>query len=314
MKVITGTREFCIEEPTVVTIGKFDGRHKGHQKLLKEMLRQKECHGWKTAVFTFDMAPMGVVSGKRATVITTNEERRNNMRAMGMDYLVEYPFSREVAAMSPEDFVTEVLVKQMHAKAVVAGPDCSFGHKGAGNAELLRKLGPEYGFETIIIEKKQDDHRDISSTYIREALHEGNIPLANELLGYSYYVTGEVLHGRQIGRTLGLPTTNLLPPQVKLLPPNGVYLTRTIPMDGEEWEYYGITNIGYKPTVGATEQKGVETYLFDYNGDLYGRKLRVEFLEFERPEQKFESLEVLKRRILSDVNWGKSKIKQKKPL
>ena len=157
MKVITGTREFCIEEPTVVTIGKFDGRHKGHQKLLKEMLRQKECHGWKTAVFTFDMAPMGVVSGKRATVITTNEERRNNMRAMGMDYLVEYPFSREVAAMSPEDFVTEVLVKQMHAKAVVAGPDCSFGHKGAGNAELLRKLGPEYGFETIIIEKKQDD-------------------------------------------------------------------------------------------------------------------------------------------------------------
>ena len=314
MKVITGTREFCIEEPTVVTIGKFDGRHQGHQKLLKEMLQQKENHGWKTAVFTFDMAPIGVVSGKRATVITTNEERRNNMRTMGMDYLVEYPFNREVAAMSPEDFVTEVLVKQMHAKAVVVGPDCSFGYKGAGNAQLLRKLGPEYGFETIVIEKKQDDHRDISSTYIREALHEGNIPLANELLGYPYYVTGEVLHGRQIGRTLGLPTTNLLPPQVKLLPPNGVYLTRTIPMDGEEWDYYGITNIGYKPTVGATEQKGVETYLFDYNGDLYGRKLRVEFLEFERPEQKFESLEVLKRRILSDVNWGKSKIKQKKPL
>lgn len=140
MKVITGTREFCIEEPTVVTIGKFDGRHQGHQKLLKKMLQQKENHGWKTAVFTFDMAPMGVVSGKRATVITTNEERRNNMRTMGMDYLVEYPFNREVAAMSPEDFVTEVLVKQMHAKAVVVGPDCSFGYKGAGNAQLLRKL------------------------------------------------------------------------------------------------------------------------------------------------------------------------------
>ena len=163
MKVITGTREFCIEEPTVVTIGKFDGRQ-GHQKLLKEMLQQKENHGWKTAVFTFDMAPMGVVSGKRATVITTNEERRNNMQAMGMDYLVEYPFNREVAAMSPERFVTDVLAGQMHAKAVVAGPDCSFGYKGAGNAELLRKMGPEYGFETIIIEKKQDEHRDISST------------------------------------------------------------------------------------------------------------------------------------------------------
>ena len=126
-------------------------------------------------------------------------------------------------------------------------------------------------------------------------------------------MTGEVLHGRQIGRTLGLPTTNLIPPPVKLLPPNGVYLTRTIPIDGEKWECYGITNIGYKPTVGATEQKGVETYLFDYSGDLYGRKLRVEFLEFERPEQKFESLEVLKNRILSDIDWGKGKIK-KKPL
>ena len=213
MKVITGTREFCIEEPTVVTIGKFDGRHQGHQKLLKEMLQQKENHGWKTAVFTFDMAPMGVVSGKRATVITTNEERRNNMRTMGMDYLVEYPFNREVAAMSPEDFVTEVLVKQMHAKAVVVGPDCSFGYKGAGNAQLLRKLGQEYGFETIVIEKKQDDHRDISSTYVREELDRGNIEKANELLGEPYAIHGKVVHGNHIGgAVLGFPTANILPP------------------------------------------------------------------------------------------------------
>ena len=212
MKVITGTREFCIEEPTVVTIGKFDGRHQGHQKLLKEMLHLKASRGWKTAVFTFDMAPLGVVEGKRATVITTNEERRNNMQAMGMDYLVEYPFNREVAAMSPERFVTDVLAGQMHAKAVVAGPDCSFGYKGAGNAELLRKMGPEYGFETIIIEKKQDEHRDISSTYVREELDRGNIEKANELLGEPYAIHGTVVHGNHIGGdVLGFPTANLRP-------------------------------------------------------------------------------------------------------
>ena len=124
-------------------------------------------------------------------------------------------------------------------------------------------------------------------------------------MGYRYFVSGEVLHGRQIGRTLGLPTTNLLPPEEKLLPPNGVYLTRTI-LDDEE--RYGITNIGYKPTVGGETRKGVETFLFDFDGDLYGRHLIVEFLEYERPEQKFKSLDELKARILSDVHWGKSKI------
>ena len=301
MKVITGTREFCIEEPTVVTIGKFDGRHQGHQKLLKEMLHLKASRGWKTAVFTFDMAPLGVVEGKRATVITTNEERRNNMQAMGMDYLVEYPFNREVAAMSPERFVTDVLAGQMHAKAVVAGPDCSFGYKGAGNAELLRKMGPEYGFETIIIEKKQDEHRDISSTYVKEALEAGDMELVNDLLGYRYFISGEVLHGRRIGRTLGMPTTHLVPSTKKLLPPNGVYLSRT--RIGEQ-AYYGVTNIGYKPTIGETF-RGVETYLFDFDGDLYGENIDVELWKFKRPEMKFDSVEHLKNQMQADIAFGK---------
>lgn len=170
---------------------------------------------------------------------------------------------------------------------------------------MLERMGKTYGFQVELVEKEKSHNRDISSTYVREALHEGNIPLANELLGYRYFVSGEVLHGRQIGRTLGLPTTNLLPPPDKLLPPNGVYLTRTM-LDEEE--YFGITNIGYKPTVGGETHKGVETFLFHYEGDLYGRFLNVEFLEYERPEQKFKSLEELKARILSDVHWGKSKI------
>ena len=130
MRVITGTREFQIEEPTAVTIGKFDGRHKGHQKLLREMLCFKERQGLKAAVFTFDMAPAGVMAGRVQTVITTNQERRNKMAKMGIDYLVEFPFDQETAHMQPEEFVSEVLVRQMHARAVVVGTDCSFGYKG----------------------------------------------------------------------------------------------------------------------------------------------------------------------------------------
>ena len=242
------------------------------------------------------------------------EERRALLKKWGVDCLIECPFVESLAHMEAEDFVREILVKRLHVKYLAVGTDFHFGHNRKGSYQLLEAMQEECGFEVEVVEKACYDGEEISSTRIRRELEQGHMELVNQLLGYNFSVTGEVLHGRQIGRTLGLPTTNLLPPQVKLLPPNGVYLTRTIPMDGEEWEYYGITNIGYKPTVGATEQKGVETYLFDYNGDLYGRKLRVEFLEFERPEQKFESLEVLKRRILSDVNWGKSKIKQKKPL
>ena len=313
MKYVTGEIGYTMDRPSAVSLGKFDGLHRGHRKLLDEVLKQKK-NGLASVIFTFTQNPTRVLSGLSAQNIITNEERRAMLEEEGIDCLVECPFVPELAHMEPERFVEKILVEQLKAAFIAVVTDFHFGYQRRGDYELLLKLGDRYGFQVEVVEKAQSHGRDISSTYIREALHEGNIPLANELLGYSYYVTGEVLHGRQIGRTLGLPTTNLLPPQVKLLPPNGVYLTRTIPMDGEEWEYYGITNIGYKPTVGATEQKGVETYLFDYNGDLYGRKLRVEFLEFERPEQKFESLEVLKRRILSDVNWGKSKIKQKNPL
>ena len=228
-------------------------------------------------------------------------------KKLGIDYLVEYPFTDDVRKMDPAVFVKDILVKRMKAKAVVVGPDCSFGYKGAGNVGLLRTLSRELDFRLYVIGKEKDHRRDISSTYIREALHDGNVKLANELLGYRYYVSGIVLHGRQIGRTIGMPTTNLLPPQEKLLPKDGVYLTRTFV---KEDEYYGITNVGYKPTVGGETRRGVETYLFDFDGDLYGQDLMVEFIEFRRPEQKFQSLDELKAHILSDMNWGKSVARQ----
>lgn len=302
MEIITGTRDFQIGEPTVVTIGKFDGRHKGHQKLLRELLRQREQKGLKAAVFTFAMAPSGVVSGKRQTVITTNQERRSNMAKMGMDYLVEYPFNQEVAHMTPEAFVSEVLVRQMGARAVIAGPDCSFGYKGAGDAALLRKLSVKYGFEAVIIEKEKDEQRDISSTYVREELDRGNIEKANALLGEPYTIHGTVVHGNHIGGSLlGFPTANILPPPEKHLPCFGVYVSRVL-VDGRS--YGGVSNIGRKPTIQGENPVGVETFILGLNEDLYGKEIEVQLLNFERPEQRFENLEELRARIEQDKEYA----------
>lgn len=304
MNYVTGMTAFHMERPSAVSLGKFDGLHRGHQKLIQHVLDQKK-RGLQAVIFTFEKNPTRILSGLSGQNIMTNEERKDMLECTGIDQLLECPFVPEIAHMEPETFVAEVLVRQMRAAFVAVGEDFRFGYHRRGDHELLQKMGNQMGFQVEVIEKEQSHGRDISSTYVREALHEGNIPLANELLGYHYFVSGEVLHGRQIGRTLGLPTTNLLPPSDKLLPPNGVYLTRTMVDDRD---FYGITNIGYKPTVGGETNKGVETFLFDFDGNLYGKHLKVEFLEFERPEQKFHSLEELKARILSDVYWGKSKI------
>lgn len=302
MNYVTGTTTFHIEASCAVSLGKFDGLHRGHQKLIGRVLSKKQ-QGLTAAIFTFEKNPTRMLSGLSGQNIMTNEERRRLLEDAGVDHLLECPFVPEFSHMEPEVFIKEVLAGQLHAAFVAVGEDFRFGYQRRGDVRMLKTLGTQYGFQVEVVKKEMSHGRDISSTYVREALHEGNIPLANELLGYRYFVSGEVLHGRQIGRTLGLPTTNLLPPEEKLLPPNGVYLTKTTL---EDEDYYGITNIGYKPTVGGETHKGVETFLFDYNGDLYGRKLTVEFLEYERPEQKFKSLEELKARILSDVHWGKS--------
>lgn len=302
MHCFIDTRDFKIEFPCVVTIGKFDGRHRGHQKLLKQMLELKRQYGYRTAVFTFHVAPAEVTGGMLQTVITTNQERRNNMEKMGIDYLVEYPFTEAVAHLSPEEFVAHILVGQMNASAMVVGTDCGFGYQRAGDAHLLETLSSRYGYQLYVIEKAQDDHRDISSTYIKEELDRGNIEKANELLGEPYAIHGTVVHGNHMGGTvLGFPTVNILPPPEKHLPPFGVYVSHVIV---DEITYGGITNIGKKPTVEGDSPVGVETFIFEMDRDLYGKNIEVQLLHFERPEQKFGSLEELKRQLQQDKEYG----------
>lgn len=297
------TRDFQIKEPTVVTIGKFDGRHKGHQKLIGEMKKLKQEHGLSMAMFTFSLAPGAFAQSKsRPTVITTNQERRNNMEKMGIDYLVEYPFDENTSHMPPEEFVAKILAGQMNAKAIVAGPDCGFGYQRSGDVTLLKNLEKKYGYQLKVVEKAQDEYRDISSSYIREELDKGNIKKANELLGEPYAIHGTVVHGNHIGGSiLGFPTANIIPPPQKHLPPYGVYVSQVL-VDGEV--YGGITNIGKKPTIDGEYPVGVETYIFHLNQDLYGKAIEVRLLDFERRECKFNSLDQLKEQIEKDKEYG----------
>lgn len=307
MEYITETKHFQINEPTVVTIGKFDGRHRGHQKLLKRMLGVKKDTGYQTAVFTFDMTPGTLVEGKKQSVITTNLERKNNLERIGIDYLVEYPFTEETAHMSPEDFVKDILAERMSARIIVVGTDCSFGYQGAGNAACLEEWKSRYGYELIVIPKEQDDNRDISSTYVREELDAGNMEKANELLGQPYAVHGTVVHGNHIGGSvLGFPTANLLPPPEKHLPAFGVYVSKVY-VDGTY--YGGVTNIGKKPTVSGDSPVGVETFLYGIDEDIYGKNIEVQLLSFIRPEKKFDGLEQLKAQIGRDRDYALTYLK-----
>ena len=301
MRIIADTTDFKILRPTAVAIGKFDGLHRGHRELLEQVLKTKE-RGLLSTIFTFDPPPE-VLFGKRPEKeITTKEEKRIIFEKMGVDILIEYPLNEISAAIEPEVFVREVLKDRMNMSYLAAGYDLSFGHKGAGNAKLLKKMAPEYDFEVNIIEKVCEDGREISSTFIREEVECGNMGHVKSLLGEPYMIIGQVVHGAKLGRKIGMPTINLLPEREKMLPPNGVYYSRT--QIGDK-EYKSITNIGKKPTVSNVDQIGVETYLYEFDQDVYGKHAIVKLLEYKRPEQKFADLEALKAQMLKDINDGR---------
>lgn len=301
MKIIRDTTEFHIDGPTAVAIGKFDGLHRGHQKLLRTIQEQKE-RGLQTVVFTFVPSPAAFFSKELVQELTTVAEKRLIFENAGIDYLIEYPFCQETANMSPEDYIQKVLVEQLQAKCIVAGYDISYGKRGAGDCKLLEQLAPMYGYEVIIIEKVQYEGREVSSTYVREEVKQGNMRVVYELLGTPYHVGGTIVHGKKLGRTIGMPTVNLLPPKEKLLPPNGVYYSKIV-IKGEI--YFGITNIGTKPTVSGEPVIGVETYIYDFEDVVYGEDAEVYLLEYKRPEMRFSGVDELKEKMQADILSGR---------
>lgn len=297
MEYIRKTLDFKIEEPTAVTLGKFDGLHRGHELLMNTVLEYSKKYQVSSVAFTFDMPPRNRVEEIIANVLTTNDEKQYIFEKQGIDYLIECPFTTEVMSMEPKDFI-EWISKSLNMKYVVVGDDFRFGHKRAGDYHTLQEYEEAYGYKTIVLDKLKDSNRDISSTYVREKIADGNIRKANELLGYNYFIKSEILHGKKLGRRIGMPTINMILPKNKLLPPNGVYVTEVL-VDGKT--YMGVTNVGYKPTVSEERVIGVETYIDDFNQDLYGEKIVVSFLEFIRPEMKFASIEELKAQMESDI-------------
>lgn len=310
MKIIENTTEFHIEEETVVAIGKFDGFHRGHQKLLAYLKKQQE-RGLRSVVFTFVPSPAAFFSREPVRELSTIAEKRRIFENAGVDYLIEYPFYQEIADMEPEIYIKEVLVERINAKCVVAGDDVSYGKRGAGDYKLLQEKALKYGYQVIIIDKVLCEGREVSSTYVREEVRKGNMELVTRLLGTPYHVGGEIIHGRKLGRTIGMPTVNLLPPEEKLLPPKGVYYSyvylhsrsKDKPYDGVKLA--AITNIGTKPTVDSHSVMGVETYLYDFNNDVYGDEMEVYLLKHKRPEMRFDGVDALKKQMADDIAEGR---------
>ncbi len=300
MKLITDIENLKLKN-SIVTLGKFDGNHMGHQLLFETAVKLKQA-GDCTVIFTFDVSPAKVVgkASNASRTIITQEERHFQQYKDGIDYVVEFPFNKQTMAMGPEDFVKEILVDKLDVKIIVVGEDFCFGKNRSGNVGTLKELGKKYGFTVNALKKVTyqpkdcDQPQEISSTLIKEEILKGHMKDVNIMLGAPFTMVGEILRGKKLGRTIGFPTINFDAPDEKILPPNGVYATRT-KVQGKIYD--SITNVGNRPTFDDGEFRNVETHIFDFNEDVYGEIAEVMFYKFIRPERKFHSPEDLMEEI-----------------
>ncbi len=282
---------------TIVTVGKFDGIHKGHEKLLDTMA--DNANGRKKVVLTFADAPDNYLKHESGKTIFTEGEKRMLCDRLGVDVYMSMPLTEEFLGMSPDEFVTKVLKEKVGATEIVCGPDFRFGKEAKGDIWFLKENQVKYNLGVTVIDKEKYHDNDISSTEIREKILEGKIEEVNEMLDHPYTITGKVERGKSLGRRIELPTANITPEENKLLPPNGVYRTVVV---SKHMSYPAITNIGVNPTVEDTDEIRVESHILNFKDDLYGEILDVRFYEFIRPEKKFESVDELKEQIMKDMS------------
>jgi riboflavin kinase/FMN adenylyltransferase len=286
--------------PCAITIGNFDGAHLGHQRILHRVSALAREEGWKSAALTFDPHPAKLVAPTSAPrLLTTLDERARMILEQGIDEILILPFTPEIAALGPEDFVREILVDKLSARAVLVGANFHFGKRAAGDAGMLEELGERYSFETDIIVPVVWRKRVISSTEIRRAIEAGDISTACRMLGRPYALRGAVVPGEGRGSKQTVPTLNL-DTRAEVLPKNGVYVTRTRER-GSAREWPSITNVGYRPTFDG-QTRTIETYLLAPLDAAPPQEISVEFLRRVRDEHKFENAEALKAQILRDVN------------
>ena len=284
----------------VIALGFFDGVHLGHAALLRRTVEAAAQRGVTPAVFTFDRPPKEVVTGVPCPLINSAEDRRELVRRLyGIQEVIMVPFDREMMTTPWDKFVTDILVGRYHAVHLVAGHDHHFGHKNQGSPELLLEKCAELGLGCDIIPKVEVGGITVSSTYIRRLVELGQISRANRFLGHPHTLTGSVRHGRGIGSSRLYPTANLIIPPHVLVPSHGVYVTRATLPEGAS--YAAVTNVGTRPTVNDGTDITVEACLLDFEGDLYGKTLRLEFFEHLRDEVRFDSLDALKAQIAADA-------------
>ena len=289
----------CIQGESAVAIGKFDGLHIGHDVILKELSACKK-KGLTTVLLTFDPSPDVFFYRTNEEELLSRAEMEERLNLYDIDVHLILSFTRELAMMSPQEFLDEILIRQLNMKEIVAGEDVSFGYKGRGNAEFLAGCEKQGRIKCRILKKLTVGGIEVSSSMIRSLLLKGEIEKANELLGYKYSFTGVIEEGKHLGRTYGIPTVNFYPEKKKLLPPLGVYFTRSFI---KEKSFYSMTNIGMRPSV--EEKKGInlESHLLGDAGELYGEKCTVKLYHYTRPERKFDSVELLVEQLKSDRDY-----------
>ena len=307
MKVYNSIAAYKKTKPSIVTIGTFDGVHVGHQQILKQLYKTAHANELESILVSFFPHPRMVLQKESSLkLLNTIEERTRMIEKTGISNLIVQPFTKEFSRLSALDFVRDILVNQLHIKKIIVGYDHQFGRNRNATIDDLIEFGKTYDFEVIEISAQQLENVSISSTKIRNALNEGAVQTANTYLGYPFMISGLIVKGKGIGKTLEFPTANLhLKEDYKLIPKNGVYLVQSI-ISGKE--VFGLTNIGTNPTVGGT-YKTIETYFLDYSRDLYQKEIQLNFIKRIREEKTFESKDALKNAIKKDELFARNYLK-----
>ena len=300
MKIYNNFSDFVKVPNAIVTIGTFDGVHLGHQAILKDMVKTAKEIGGETVVITFYPHPRQVLNINAANLrfITTQEEKLQLLEKSGVDNVVVVNFTKEFSRVSSEDFIRDYIIEHINPVKLVIGYDHHFGNNRMGDFSLLSKMQNKYNFKVQRIEAHDVENIAVSSTKIRHSLQQGDVSRANALLGYQFSYIGKVVSGNKIGREIGYRTANIeVEREFRLIETSGVYATY---VDYEGKEYKSMTYIGKKPTINNDEIENIEVHLFDFDGDLYDKEIKVRFVKRVRGEQKFESLDALKKQIQID--------------
>ncbi|TDX09243.1 bifunctional riboflavin kinase/FAD synthetase [Flavobacterium sp. S87F.05.LMB.W.Kidney.N] len=298
MKLFHSINDFQSTKKTILTLGTFDGVHIGHKKILERITQNTENGKYESLVLTFFPHPRMVLQEKsEIKLLNTISEKTELLEATGIENLIVHPFNESFSRLTAEEFVHTILVDKFQIQKIIIGHDHRFGRNRTANIDDLIAFGKEYDFEVEQISAEEIQDVSVSSTKIRNALKEGNMALANEYLGYNYFLNGTVVKGKQLGRTISFPTANIyIEEDYKLIPKIGVYVVKAVV---NEEIVYGMMNIGFNPTVNGDKQT-IEVHLFNFDKDIYDQNIKVSLLHYIREEQKFGSVDALKAQLHQD--------------